>query len=861
LRAFFVRNFSGSDCIRLNIAAFGRPDFFGRRRGKQCAQVWPLFPVLPLKRVCRPPAWIFAVLGGGTILSFALCLTIQRWERREFEKRVADVVHEQVEKLQVTILRSMEVLHSIASLREADGSLRRDQFRQFVQTALSRQPELQALSWNPRVPESERAWFEAAAVADGLDGFQFREKNSANELQPAAHRAEYVPVYFIEPLDRNALALGYDLGSDSKRRVSLEQARDTGKAVATAPIRLAQDPANQAGLLVLLPVYSGPAKSVEEYRAKLAGFAVAVFRVNDLVGGALRELHDKGVDAKLFDGTRDGELICANSASPGQPSAAVRFEVAGRNWVLGYDPTPDFAATVSRAHSRLVLSCGLIFTLLTTVYLYGGWRRTIEIAAANRALEEEIVVRQRAEAAAADANRAKSDFLASMSHEIRTPLNAILGYAQLMRRDPGFSPEQHDAIAGISASGRHLLGVINEVLDLSKIEAGRMELNESDFNLIELGQGLAATFRPMCAEKRIAFRVEADCGEGKRVRGDDGKLRQVLINLLGNAVKFTAAGEVCLRFRPDAGRWLFEVIDTGQGIPDEEQQDIFEPFHQGSGARNHGGTGLGLAIAQRQVELLGGKLELQSDRGFGSRFSFAIPLAAALQNSDAAEMQISRLAPGHSVLALVVDDRKENRDVLGGMLSAVGCEVLYASKAGEALSRAREQKPAIIFLDLLLPGIDGLELARALLENSWCGPAKIVMHTASALAQRRAEALAVGCVDFLAKPFQCERVHQCLKDHLHVEFEMSPGPREPAPIPASDFAGMVLPEELSARMMVAAELHSTTALKLCLPELRRLGPHEEQLADQIRLLMRSYDMDGIMRLLSGLAGSRTGSLL
>lgn len=802
-----------------------------------------------------PFPWILCVLGIGTVLSLLLCLAMRDWEQRELAQRAGDVTREQVEKLQVSLLRSLEVLHSIASLHAAEGTIGREQFGKFVRQALARQPELQALSWNPLVRAARRAEVEAAGVAEGSAGFQFRERAADGRFVPAGARAEYVPVYFIEPLERNALALGYDLDSDPRRRVSLEQARDTGLPAATAPLRLAQEPGDQAGLLVLMPVYHGatPAE-VASRREQLAGFAVAVFRVADLVENAFQELRAKGIEAQLFDESPAGELIFNSAAGPKSTtvaSAQTALEFAGRRWAVVFAPTAAFNATQSHLQSRLALFGGLAFTLLTTAYLFGSWRRTREVAFANAALQEEVRVRQQAEAAAAAANAAKSDFLASMSHEIRTPLNAILGYAQLMRRDERLPPEQHDSIRGISASGHHLLGLLNEILDLSKIEAGRMELNPVDFDLAALGRGLTATFQPLCAQKRVGFRVMADGLARLPVRGDEGKLRQVLINLLGNAVKFTRMGEVCLHFRPQAeGRWLFEVIDSGQGIPEAELKDIFKPFHQGSGARDHGGTGLGLAIAQRQVELLGGKLELQSSRGVGSRFYFSIPLAAAVMPAEETTLQVARLAAGYRVRALVVDDRRENREVLGGLLTSIGCEVRFAVDGEETCRLVREAPSDIIFLDLLLPGLSGAETARKLVAESPLTPPKIVAHTASALALHRDEALAAGCLDFVAKPFHSERLYECLRVHLGTEFEFAAPVAAVKELASPENLRVAIPDELCARLNVAAELHSTTALKACLLELRQLGPEAEVLAEHVRYRMRSYDMDGILRLLA-----------
>jgi len=804
-----------------------------------------------------PPGWIWAVLGVGGILSLALFLTIRGWEGREVERRAADLAQEQVERLHVSVLRSMEVLHSIASLHAAMGSLEREQFQQFVQQALARQPELAALSWNPVVPHARRAEFEAGAARAGLPNFHIVEPGGDGQFQPARTRATYVPVYLIEPLASNAAALGYDLNSDPRRHGALERACDTAQPMATAPVALAQGPANQPGILVLLPVYDGPAPAtVAERRQQLAGFAVAVFRVHDLVREAFQNLAGKGIQARLFDTSPGGELLFTSAAGTGVrvrgPGSRAMLEVAGRNWAIEFAPTPALARAQSHFQSWLILAGGLLITVLTAAYVFGGWRRTRQIAAANAALQEEVVERQRAEAEAGAANRAKSDFLASMSHEIRTPLNAILGYTQLMQREARLLPEQRDAVAAIHASGRHLLGLINEILDLAKIEAGRMELNPVDFELKTLADELTATFRPLCAEKRIRFRLGMHGAASTAVHGDESKLRQVLINLLGNALKFTRAGEVFLgvKAEPD-DRWLFEVIDTGLGIPEDEREQIFKPFHQGKGARHQGGTGLGLAIAHRQVALLGGALELQSERGFGSRFFFTLPLppAHAVVEEKAAPPRV-RLAPGQTVRALVVDDNRANRDVLGGMLRNVGCEVSFAADAAETLAQLRAIGPGIIFLDLLLPDQTGTDVARRILSDPRGGSTKVVMHTASALARHRDDALAAGCADFITKPVAAERLCECLERHLGLRFEAVESGASLAAVPRLGNQRVALPADLYARLTVAAELHSTTALKAVLQELRAEGGVAVQLAEEIRHLMRSYDMDGIQKLLT-----------
>jgi len=795
-----------------------------------------------------PPAWIGAVLGVGLALSVALFLVIRDWEERAVENEAGELTRGQVEKLHVDMLRSMEVLHSITAFMAVRGQPTRSEFGRFVQPALTRQPELQALEWVPRVPAAERGFYEQAAVADGLQDFQFTEMDASGAVVTEAPRPEYFPVLYLEPMLGNVPALGLDLAAQPQRQAALELAACTGQPTATAPIRLAQAAGHQAGFLVFVPMY---ARRVPQHLPPstddVAGFAVAVFSVADLVKQQFAQLQKQGIEVQLFDDSPSGQLIYANTDAPGT-SRVADLEFANRRWVVAYTITPRFHSGISWMQSWLVLVAGLAFSLLTTAYLYRGWYQALNISRANAALQEEVAVRQRAEAEAEAANQAKSDFLASMSHEIRTPLNAILGYTQLMQRDLSLAAEQRDAISGISLSGEHLLGLINEILDLAKIEAGRMELNPTNFDLETLGRGLTATFQPLCARKRIGFHVVFAGGEGF-VRGDEGKLRQILINLLGNAVKFTSTGEVTLRCQKGGkDNWLFEVIDTGLGIPPEELEHIFKPFHQGQHAQHLGGTGLGLAIAQRQVELIGGRLELQSERGLGSRFFFTIALPHVEQGAPVLSAAVvRRLQPGCRVRALVVDDRRANADILVQMLAEVGCDVCRAADGGEALRVAREQAPQIVYLDWLLPDMEGQTVARHLLAAQ--PGLKIVAHTAAALTQYRVEAQSAGCVDFLVKPIRAEQVYECLRVHLGVAFEYA------TPVPETEALGewaaghLELSEELYARLATAAELHSTTALKGCLQELRQLGPEAVTLAEHIRHLMRSYDMDGIMRLI------------
>ena len=793
-------------------------------------------------------------LGLGVLLSVLSAVWLRGGQERAWEDEVRKLAQDRAEVIRGQIVRSMEVLHAVGAFFDARGEVSREEFRTFVERPLARQPELQALAWDARVPGPERPAWEARARAEGFPGFGFTEEQSEGVLRPAGPRGEYFPVFYVESLSKNAPAFGFDVGSEPRRRAALEQAWTTGQPAATVPIRLAQEPGSQRGFIVFHPLYRGPAATPQDRLAALRGFATAVFRIGDLVELSLQSMGENGVALTIQD-QDNGETIYRQEAArlTGRPTWQSTVEVAGRHWRLRFEPTTAFRGLRSDALPWIVPGAGLIITGLLSGYLWSSARQAAELRLSHSALRSEVEVRQQAEAAAEAASRAKSDFLASMSHEIRTPMNAILGYSQILARDSALPPFHRDAIATILTSGGHLLRLIDEILDLSKIDAGRMEVAATDFDLAVLVAELSGMFQPSCEEKHLGLRCEGPPGPTLR-HGDEGKLRQVLINLLANAVKFTSQGRILLRVQPGAGHsWRFEVEDTGIGIPPEARQKIFDPFHQGPGARNHGGTGLGLAIAKRQVELMGGQLAVKSTPGRGTCFGFTLPLPPATQsalNSNEPTGDILRLSAGQHVRALVVDDIAENRHVLATMLTMVGCEVVLAEHGRQAVEVVRVSRPHIIFLDMRMPEFDGVEAARHIAETFGSTAPKIIATSASALTHERDHYLQAGCDDFVAKPFRAERIYGCLRQWLGVTFEHAPVPADRGSAQTIDLRQLTLPEDLAARLAMAAELHSATVLKNCLAKVEKLGPAGERVAGHLRTFLASYDMKTIQRLVA-----------
>ena len=512
------------------------------------------------------------------------------------------------------------------------------------------------------------------------------------------------------------------------------------------------------------------------------------------------------------------------------PSGEHTFEVKARDRAFNEDPTPAVVRfTVVPPVWRQLWFIGLV----------AGMFLAISIQTA-RVILRDRQMRVMAEAA----NESKSVFLANMSHEIRTPMNAILGYAQILDAAENLPKEHRKAVETIEQSGEHLLGLINAILDISKIEAGREQPNPTDFNLQGLLEGLSRMFEMRCYQKRLNWKLDADIGE-KYVHGDEGKLRQVLINLLGNAVKFTEFGEVKMTVEArDGNQYLFSVLDTGAGIPEDKQASIFEPFRQEKEGMRQGGTGLGLAISRRHVQLMGGDMTLVSTPGEGAQFSFTLtlPPGQAVAETETDWSGVNHLADGHSVHALVVDDVTSNREVLSQMLTMIGATVETAENGKEALDLIARKMPDIVFMDIRMPGMDGTETLAHLFERYGREATVVIAVTASVFEHQRMQYLDMGFNGFIDKPIRAEQIYENLVEHLGAEYTYAKA-EESTEIPVeADLEVVDLSSELYSRLKNAAEEYSITDLRAVLIDIREEAP---ALAKRLDNLAGQFDMEGI----------------
>ncbi|WP_445634110.1 histidine kinase [Nostoc sp. DSM 114161] len=388
-------------------------------------------------------------------------------------------------------------------------------------------------------------------------------------------------------------------------------------------------------------------------------------------------------------------------------------------------------------------------------------------------LQEKNVHLQKAEAVAQSANQAKSEFLANMSHELRTPLNGILGYAQILQRDKDATKSQKDGLNIIYQCGDHLLNLINEVLDLSKIEARKMELYPTEFNFPELLEGIAEICQIRAQQKGITLIYQATSNLPKGVKADEKRLRQVLINLLGNAVKFTEVGEVKLKVGYHNHKIRFQVEDTGVGMAPEQLEEIFLPFHQ-VGEHNHKveGTGLGLSISRKLVQMMGGEIQVTSTLGKGSIFWFDIDLTEVEQSPEsmkgAAQNIIGYQGKKHTII--VADDRLENRSVLGKILTHFGFEIVEAVDGQDCLNKAIELQPDCILMDLMMPTLSGLEATRRIRRSPEIKDIIILGTSASVFDFDREKSKEIGCNDFIPKPIRTSELLAKLQVYLNLQW-------------------------------------------------------------------------------------------
>ncbi|NLV41381.1 MAG: response regulator [Candidatus Hydrogenedentes bacterium] len=884
------------------------------------------------------PYALCVFVGGASLVGWQYLHEIQRGREEARFREYSDLlVQETTIRVRETVYLAKSFAGLMMGLEDATDARLWSAYYAY-RGVRENYPWITVISYCPHVPADEVDAYVGRVRDGGLPGYA---------VYPDGARDYHAPVKFIEPLEANAAALGYDVASDPVRKACMEAARETGEASMSPLLTLCLTPPVR-GVFLSVPVYAAaaPVQTEAARRGAIRGYVNVGISSRGLMEGRAPETAAL-VDYAIYDGeaTTPETLIYASSGmirSRTPLFSRTRIISAyGRPWTISLSTTPLFESRVGQSSFRVVLLSGGLTALLIllvllqedkvrkkaqnlagemTAALRVGEERYralteslpvgvallgpgMEVLASNAALrtwypavksgdvslcykvlhlpplrgvcagcrpeqalddgvprvwEEERLTAQGlrimrvsaiphilpgvgapcvalvmeditdrmqveeariAQTAAEERARTKTVFLANMSHEIRTPLNAIIGFTYVLQKDAATTPRQRDILRTMENSGRHLLKLINDILDFSKLEAGFAALDEAPFSLRGLVEDIHTVFEPRAEAKGLWLKLDTAEGVPDHVRGDEARLRQVLTNLLGNAVKFTAEGGATLRVNCDGAgpdvdpvRVFFEVEDTGPGLSPEDLKAIFAEFEQGSAGRRAGGTGLGLAISRRLVRMLGGELTAANRPGLGCSFRFWVALRRADPDTAVSSFRqghVARLAgSGPPPRILTVDDSQENREFLHELLAPAGFEVLEARDGAEGVDMFGRCAPAAVLMDLRMPGMNGFE---AILQIRASGDAgarvPIVAVTASVNEAREAEALAAGASGFLAKPFPPETLFSLLGRLLGLEyvFEEGGAGEEAAEAPPSAALFAPLPWEVILAVRKAVE--------------------------------------------------------
>ncbi|EQC47579.1 CHASE domain-containing protein [Bacteriovorax sp. Seq25_V] len=598
-------------------------------------------------------------------------------------------------------------------------------------------------------------------------------------------------ITYIEPVEDNRKAVGLDMAHEQNRYQAALRAEETGQAQVTGPIVLVQDSKKTPGFLFYTPFYKNENISTAEGRKEnLIGLVYAPFVMRKLMEGVLDEKL-RAVSLSISDG--DSVLYNELSETRDTPSfkSTKNINIYGRVWKVSIETNKLFNKNTNNTLSKLILVAGFLIDFLVFllfIFLSNSNTRAIEygermakgyqekvkdLERLNNELKKENFERIEAEKKAEYANVAKSNFLANMSHEIRTPLNGIIGISDLVSEE-NIPENVREDIIQIRESSLSLLHIVNDILDLSKLNAGKLDLDYVVFNIRDCFTSAASLFKASVLLNEIYLDLAIDQSVPEFVGGDSFRLKQILLNLIGNAIKFTSDGGVKISLKVVSlinDTYLFEcsVLDTGIGISEDAMGQLFKSFEQADSgiSRNFGGTGLGLSICASLVELFNGEIKVESTEGVGSNFSFTFQLKHESQKLLDPEEREQSIQNFSDISVLLVEDNKINQVVAKRYLEKAGVKNITVALDGQiAVDLVREKNFDIILMDIQMPVMDGLTSTKLIREFN--KKVIIVGLSANAFDEDREKALSYGMNDYLGKPLKYKSLVEVLSKCIAV---------------------------------------------------------------------------------------------
>jgi signal transduction histidine kinase/ActR/RegA family two-component response regulator len=697
-----------------------------------------------------------AILTSLVVLSVISFIFILSSHNKHMEKEQQFINTTQLFVAHINVIQTSIKHHLTAldGLFQSNENVTRSGFKSFTNTIDKLNINVRALAWVPLITDKNRKSFELALLEDGFTP-HYIKKLTDQGFQPSPKQSYYLPITFVEPLVENKSAVGLDVSTHPSVRESVNKAINLKVHVVTPLLSLVQQQNKFTGVVVYYPIYK---KNTQTLTMSLKGLVEAVFELDLLLADVYKKISASHFTYQLSYGK--GNVFTHPAYEKDRLfNHNVEVDIFDKKGQLSFSSTEKFEQGIIDWTSLIIMlvvcTIGIIcvmFVFFIVTFNYSLRKKVKEKTAKLIKSNDELV----------KANTAKNLFLANISHEYRTPLNAIIGFTEIAQCETK-DETAIDYLSKINHSSNILLDIVNDVLDLSKIQAGELNLESNAFNPAIETSLVIEMLKVKATEKSISINNEFSNNFDLWVAGDEFRFKQILINLLNNAVKFTLQGVItvsgdCQNTEDNTRILTLSVKDTGIGIIEDQQQHIFNAFVQAESAitRKYGGTGLGLSIVKQLCTLMGGDIKLTSEEGKGSIFTVTLELPQAIQPIEKNKKTKSELQKSNyeGVNVLVVEDNKINQIIAQKQLTSLGARCDLADDGQQALIYLEQHKPMLILMDLQMPNMDGFTASRLIKQNSKLKDIPIIILSASVGKEDKEKARELGIEDFIHKPFQ-----------------------------------------------------------------------------------------------------------